>query len=167
MTMETVYHSTGSQNERLPKAYTSGTAVRKNTSASQVGLEGAKKSDTEKKDAVSDSRRYLVLISRLENQWKEKKADPETINDLAEYMEARLGVMSRAEQKMMAALPVVKGLGIAKPEELPELIRSADWKTVMPGLLLNLLKAPEFVALIKNEWLPGQYDPQGMPHFQT
>ena len=167
MTMESVYHPAGSQNERLPKAYTPGASVRKNTSASQVRLENPEKADLEKKDAVGDNRRYLVLISRLENQWKIKEADPETINDLADYLEARLGVMSRVEQKRMAALPVVKGLGISRPEDLPELVRNADWKTVMPGLLLNLLKAPEFVGIIKNDWLPGQYDPQGMPHFQT
>lgn len=105
---------------------------------------------------------YMMLISRVDAMLREGRPQRATLNQLQDLLQTRLAAMPPGARKGLLVLPPVRALEVQNMLRLPGEVT----RNVMAGnkgeTVLELLRSPEFAAVMKEEQRTTTYSSYGV-----
>ena len=106
--------------------------------------------------------RYMVLISRIDRMQSQDQVERPLVDQLTNLLGERLAGLSPMARRAVLELPEVQALGVESLVQLPRIIAAHIHARTQREAVMNLLRSPEFAAIIKDESRTATYGPRGM-----
>ncbi len=105
---------------------------------------------------------YMMLISRVDAMLREGKPHRGTVNQLHELVYTRLAAMPPGARKGLLELPPVQALGVQNMLHLPGELSRNILAGTQGESVMELLRSPEFAAVMKEEQRTVTYSSYGI-----
>ena len=102
----------------------------------------------------NETSQYLKVLSRIENLLIQKKLPDAAIDGFVGAVKKQLEAMSEVDSQMLLKLPEAVELELKNVDELPELIKNEIRDQSKTSGLLELLRQPKFVDLMRTDSKP-------------